>query len=317
MFAPILVFTYNRVNSFKRTIESLKAADLAGSSPLIIVSDGAKCEKSKVQVDQIREFCLGITGFKTVELVFRDTNWGIEKSFREAQATCLNNYGKMIMMEDDNLIHQKGLTFLNQALDFYEFDPKVFSISGYSIPQIFDISEDFYFLPWYVPWVFATWRDKFLAFDWEKKYFGHNVTEKKNITKFKQYGEFFYESAWLDYYGFSNAEDARVNMHLFYHNMVTVCPVKSFVKNIGNDGQGVNAGNTNKFDTNINFESKDSFEFKNFIELDEKVLSTQKSFLDRTLKNTIYIRRAYYIISFYFPKFRSFIHYLKLFLKGN
>ncbi len=312
--APILIFTYTRLNSFKKTIESLKLAELACESPLIIVSDGAKDISSKKIVQQVREYCINITGFKSVELIFRDSNWGIEKSFRDAQTNVLKRYSKMIMLEDDNVVHNKCLTFLNKALDFYEKDPKVFSISAYSIPEQFKTKDGYYFLPWFVPWVFATWSDKFLRFNWDEYYFKKNLSLKNGKTRLKNYGNFFYESAWLDYYRYSNAEDARVNMFLFYNNLVTVCPEKSLVKNIGNDGLGINAKSTNRFDTDLDYKVNKQFEFKNFIELDNEIIEKQKIFFDRGIfhkfLNLLYIRRLYYIFSFYFPFLKRVLNYL-------
>ena len=315
MLAPILIFTYNRFDSFVRTIESFKNAELANESVIIVVSDGAKCENSKKEVDKIREYCKIIVGFKSVELIFRDSNWGIAKSFKDGQSYCLNKYGKMIMLEDDNLIHPKTLVFLNQALDFYENDSKVFSISAYSIPRYFNISNDIYFLPWYVPWVVASWKDKFLKFDWEVYYFKKNIHNSKERARIKKYGNFYYESAWLDYYRISNAEDARLNMHLFFNEMVTVCPKKSFVKNIGTDGNGINAGNTNWFDTDLNFEFEKKIEFEKFEKIDLKILSIQKKFMDgnlfKKILNKLYIRRLYYIIKFYFSRLSFYLKKLR------
>jgi hypothetical protein len=315
VLAPILIFTYTRVESFKKTIESLKLAELASESSLIIVSDGPKDHISLVLVQEIRNYCYKITGFKSIELIFRESNWGIEKSFRDAQRYVLEKYSKMIMLEDDNVVHYKCLSFLNQALDFYENSPIVFSISSYSIPEKFVTKNGYYFLPWFVPWVIATWRDKFLKFDWDENYFKKNLSLPNGKARLKKLGNFIYESAWLDYYRFGNAEDARVNMHLFYNNMVTICPEKSLVKNIGNDGKGANAEATKRFDTDIDFNFNTPLFFMPFHELDNEILKKQKKFMDKGLfykvMNQIYIRRLYYILSFYIPFLKKLPKLLK------
>ncbi len=315
MLAPILIFTYNRVESFIKTIESFKAAELASESDLIVVSDGAKCVNSQNDVDKIREYCKRIDGFKSIELIFRDSNWGIVKSFKDGQSYCLNKYGRMIMLEDDNIIHPKGLIFLNQALNFYENDEKIFSISGYSIPRKFNLFEDVYFLPWYVPWVVATWKSKFLKFDWDEYYFKKNIDKSKGKTGLKKYGYFYYESAWLDYHRISNAEDARLNMYLYFNEMVTVCPKMSFVKNIGADGSGTNAGITNRFDTDLNFDFNEDLQFKNYELLNPEVLKIQKDFMDGTIfnkfLNIFYVRRLYYVIQFFLPRVKFYLQKFK------
>jgi hypothetical protein len=316
MLAPILVFTYNRVDHFIKTIESLKKSELAGDSVLVVISDGPKDKQAVKNVLKIREYAAKIEGFQSVELLFRETNWGVYRSFKAAKTDYLNKFGKIIFMEDDNVVHPMLLTFLNEALNFYENDKNVFSISGYSIPVNFNSSNGFYFLPWFVPWVCATWKNKYYKFDWDVNLFGENNAEKGNRRKIKSIGRFFYESAYLDYKGYSHAMDARVNMYLFNKKMVTVCPIKSLVHNIGNDGTGVNAGGTNRFDTNLDHKIIYPFNFHLFEKLDNDILLKQKIFLDRGLIykfiNALYIRRLYYVFKFYYSYLKRFINLRKI-----
>ena len=311
MLAPILVFTYIRVDHFKMTIESLKKANLAKDSTLVVISDGPKDQLAEKYVLEIREYAKNIEGFKSVELIFRESNWGVYRSFKEAKTEYLNRFGKIIFMEDDNVVHPMLLSFLNEGLDFYENDKSVFSLSGYSIPVNFNSKSSFYFLPWFVPWVCATWKNKYLSFNWDLNLFSENNLLKSNRSKMKKFGNFFYESAYLDYKGYSHAMDARVNMYLFKNNMVTVCPIRSLVKNIGNDGTGVNAGSTNRFDTDLEYQFNQSYNFYKFEKFDDGILNFQKKFMERGLfyrvLNTLYIRRLYYILSFYFHSLKNVV----------
>jgi len=43
--------------------------------------------------------------------------------------------GRVIVLEDDHVTTPDFLTFMNAALDYYEANPKVFSVSGYAFPQ--------------------------------------------------------------------------------------------------------------------------------------------------------------------------------------
>lgn len=47
MLAPIIVFAYLRLDTFKRVIEALQDNDLAKQSNLYIYCDGVKSEKIK------------------------------------------------------------------------------------------------------------------------------------------------------------------------------------------------------------------------------------------------------------------------------
>ena len=53
--APIVLFVYNRISHTRKTVDALKKNDLAIDSHLIIISDGARSEKEKDLVHNVRE----------------------------------------------------------------------------------------------------------------------------------------------------------------------------------------------------------------------------------------------------------------------
>ena len=82
--APILLFTYKRLDALKNTIAALKKNDLASESDLFIFSDGPKQLKDKDIIDQIRAFLKTIEGFKSVTISASPTNKGL--FFRRRQS---------------------------------------------------------------------------------------------------------------------------------------------------------------------------------------------------------------------------------------
>ena len=48
--APILLFTYKRLDALKKTIEALSANELALESDLYIFSDGTKTTKDQIAI---------------------------------------------------------------------------------------------------------------------------------------------------------------------------------------------------------------------------------------------------------------------------
>ena len=61
--APIILFTYNRVNTLKVTIESLKKNQVASKSNIYIYSDSYKSKKKKKKVLRVRKYLKEIAGF--------------------------------------------------------------------------------------------------------------------------------------------------------------------------------------------------------------------------------------------------------------
>ena len=62
--APIIVFTYNRLNHLKFCINSLKKNKLCKESKVYIFSDGPKNNSDKLKVKKIRNYIKRVKGFK-------------------------------------------------------------------------------------------------------------------------------------------------------------------------------------------------------------------------------------------------------------
>ncbi|WFO15293.1 glycosyltransferase [Cellulophaga baltica 4] len=186
--APILLFTYKRLDALKNTIAALKKNDLASESDLFIFSDGPKQLKDKDIIDQIRAFLKTIEGFKSVTISASPTNKGLANSIIGGVTTVMEKSETVIVLEDDLLTTPNFLTYMNKALSEFTAEKKIFSISGYS----FDLrSKDqnpntTYLLNRGWSWGWATWRDRWENVDWEVasyKEFSENKIERKEFAK--------------------------------------------------------------------------------------------------------------------------------------
>jgi len=72
--APIALFVYNRPEHTRRTIKFLQQNLLADESRLFIFSDAAKDSSQQVFVNEVRDIIKQVDGFKSVELIERETN---------------------------------------------------------------------------------------------------------------------------------------------------------------------------------------------------------------------------------------------------
>ena len=63
-YAPIVIFTYLRLKTLKKTIEYLKKNKLSKSTNLIIFSDGSRSAIDKSQVEQVRNYIKKIKALK-------------------------------------------------------------------------------------------------------------------------------------------------------------------------------------------------------------------------------------------------------------
>ena len=73
-FAPIILFTYKRLDTLKKTILSLKKNKEAKKSELIIFSDGYKNDQDKNETLKVRKYIKEISGFKKIKIYLRKKN---------------------------------------------------------------------------------------------------------------------------------------------------------------------------------------------------------------------------------------------------
>jgi len=144
--SPIVLFTYNRPWHTKQTIEALQKNELAQDSELFIFSDGWKNVEDKPKVLEVREYLKTIDGFKKINIVKRDKNWGLANNIIDGVTKIVKEYGKVIVLEDDLFTSPYFLKFMNEGLMRYKDEEKVMHISGYAFPIKKEELPDTFFL---------------------------------------------------------------------------------------------------------------------------------------------------------------------------
>jgi hypothetical protein len=138
---------------------------LASESELFIYSDYPKDVAANDNVKEVREFIKTIQGFKSITIVERDKNWGLAASIIGGVTHIVNQYGKIIVLEDDIVTSPYFLTFMNGALDFYAETPEVWSVSGYVYPINAKGLRDAFFWRAMDCWEWATWENRWRYFE--------------------------------------------------------------------------------------------------------------------------------------------------------
>lgn len=168
-YAPVLIATLNRYDHFKRCVESLSKCREAECTELFIALDYPKLEVHKSGYKSILSYLSGgIKGFKKINIIKRDVNFGADLNFRDAWTQVFEKYDRIIITEDDNEFSTDFLNFINLGLDLYEDRDDVLSICGYNYPIKFKKEPGEYFLyQGFSAWGYGTWRRKYqkLTFD--------------------------------------------------------------------------------------------------------------------------------------------------------
>lgn len=263
--APVIVFGYNRPNHLQDTLFALNNCDLADETNLYIFCDGPKGEPTpeilKVR-ETVEQFC-GISKFKNTKYYFSKINKGLAKSIINGVTDIINEYGKVIVLEDDLVCSSNFLIFMNQALGYYGSCKNIWSISGYTFSnkELVNLNDDVFFMGRASSWGWATWKDRWDTIDWEVtdyKKFQFNLIKR---LKFARWGRDL--PIMLDQQVHSNINSWAIRWvyEQSKQNKLSVYPKKSLIENRGADGSGEHKANTNSFLTIKDDGLKKSFEF--------------------------------------------------------
>jgi len=247
--APILVSVYDRRWHLEQCVEALKRNDLAKDSILYIVSDGSSKPEHDAAVAEVRAYIASISGFREVRPILMATNMGAFDSSLKANRQVLEEHGRMIRMEDDVVCSRHYLRYMNEALDLYEGDRRIFAIAAHSMPGLkmpkgYDAGV--YLWSRFSPWGYGIWYDRWKLIDFYMKDYSAFAADKKAQRRFHRIAP---DSGNLedDRRGRIQAADVRLTFHMFKHDLYMVYPAHSLTKNIGHDGAGTLCGKSKRF----------------------------------------------------------------------
>lgn len=276
--SPIVLFTYNRLKHTKKTINALKSNHLAKKSNLYIYSDGYKNKKDKKEVLQLRKYLKNIKGFLSVRIIEQNENKGLADSIIKGVTEVINKYGKVIVVEDDIVTSNYFLTFMNNALNYYEKEKKVWHISGWNYPISNDYLEDTFLWRMMNCWGWATWKDRWIHFEKKPKKLINKYSEE-NILKFnldiKNAG--FWEQVLKNHSKEMNTWAIFWYATIFNKKGLCLNPSQTFVKNIGFDGTGTNTDLRENYSSKLN--NKSSLKMTNNYSENKLALYKIKQFL--------------------------------------
>ena len=286
--APIVLFVYNRPEHTRKTVESLLKNAFAGRSELFIYSDGSKNDEDEGKVESVRQYIHNISGFKRVEIIEREKNFGLAKSVISGVSNVLNKFSSVIVMEDDMVCSPFFLEFINTLLDFYKENSKVFSVTGYTFP--IEIPSSYYYDVYASvrasSWGWGTWKNRWEKVDWEVKDFNEFINEPKLTAQFNLGGEDLTKML-------KNQKEGKIDSWAviwtyahFVNDAYCIYPVKSRIKNIGTDKSGVHTSKTNKFDVDL-YEDHQALTLIENIEPDENILKNFRKFFKKNRLSSI------------------------------
>ncbi|MEO0702458.1 MAG: sugar transferase [Pseudomonadota bacterium] len=243
MTAPVALFAYARPEHLEKTLASLRANRRAQETPLIVFCDGARSSADAQSVERVRQIAGSATGFKSLDVRVRAHNVGLATSIIEGVSQVCEAFGRVIVLEDDMIVSPTFLDFMNDALDTYAVQPKVWHITGWNYPIDIEGLQESFLWRGMNCWGWATWADRWVNF--------HKDPEQLiSSWTLRQIDRFNIDRAEPDFWGQVEA-NARGDLNtwaifwyatIFRQNGLCLNPSKSLVLNIGLDGSGEHCG---------------------------------------------------------------------------
>ena len=249
MISPVVVIAYRRADKLRACIDSLRAADGHEQTELYIYADGSK-EGSNEEADagavaEVRAFLDGLEkegGFGALHIIRREHNLGLAENVISGISEVIDRHGRVIAVEDDLIVTRDFLTYMNGALDYYENEEDVWSVTGYSdnlvLPPSYD--HDIYYAYRACSYGWGTWRDRWEAADWGMERYDEVMRDRTLRRQFRRGGRDLIRMLEDQKLGLIDSWSIRWCLSQSLLGKYTVYPTKSFVVNTGDDGSGTN-----------------------------------------------------------------------------
>ncbi len=279
--APIALFTYNRPWHTEKVLEALMLNNLADKSNLYIFCDGPKKDVTTEELKKIDEVRLVVrkkNWCKKVQIIEKNDNIGLSQSVINGVSEIVKKHGKIVVLEDDIVTSKHFLQYMNDGLEMYKNEEKVYGVSGYSFPSSKKINKKTFFLPIMSSWGYGTWIDK-----WSKINFNGsellNIVEKSGFNNQINFGRLNYYQMLLDQVsGKIDSWAVRFYVSMFLDKGVFLYPNTSLLQNIGLDGSGVHSKKGDSKIYNDSFQRNVSIKVvEKDVRLNPKIIESIKS----------------------------------------
>ena len=283
MFAPVVLFVYNRSEQLNVVLENLEKNPEVFDTELYIFSDGPKRTTDKMKVEMVRKVVDEYrerSQFKSVTIYKAEQNKGLANSIIEGVSKVIEEHGKIIVLEDDLVVSDDFLQYMNNALDYYEQESRVGAISAFALPiKKADLRNEraLYKSKTGNSCGWATWKRVWENVDWNLEQYSVYRNDKGCQKKFNevQYGIADILIAQMDYKIDSWA--VRWDFHFFKNHLYTLYPYKSKIQNIGFGDEGTHSKNENDFRSSVRAERQEII-FKEFDSLKDFTRFTARCF---------------------------------------
>jgi hypothetical protein len=282
---PLAIFAYNRPDHLRRTFESLQLCTRLDECEVFIFSDGPKIPADDIAVqgtrDVIHEWAEKFNG----KVIKQPVNIGLARSIVNGVTKLCDEYGRVIVLEDDMLTSPRFLDYMLTTLDRYQDEEKLCQISGYMFPVRHPQEPDAFFLPITTTWGWATWGRAWKIFQWDISTALIELKDPAVQHAFDLGGVYPYSKMMEDCAaGRNDSWGIRWWWSVFKAQKLALHPRHSLVWVGGFDGSGTNNEVNERLmsismQDILSFPWRETFEFQSELKIDTAALDKIKKYL--------------------------------------
>ncbi len=243
-YAPLVVFAYNRADKIQLVLDALNNNKYVEETDLFVFCDASnsKKENDSIKVNEVKSYLEEFkkeSKFKHIMIRHALEHQGLAKSVISGVTEVINQYGTVIVTEDDLVAHHNYLEYMNECLNKYKDNQEIWSISGYTYPLKANANTtDVYFTYRGSSWGYATWSDRWNKVDWTMRDYLSLPLHPKRMHNLNLAGRDLWFMLRNQKKGNIDSWAVRWVFEQTRFKKLTVYPAISFLHNIGTDGSG-------------------------------------------------------------------------------
>jgi len=163
--APVALFIYKRASHLQRTINSLSHCIGFDESRIFVFADGPRTDADIAGVREARRVAHSMLG-ENATYIEQEKNQGLARSIIAGVTRLCDDFGNVIVIEDDLVLAPNFLKFLNEGLCRYADESRVMQVSGHAFEtERASQNTAALLLPFATSWGWATWQRAWKHFD--------------------------------------------------------------------------------------------------------------------------------------------------------
>lgn len=252
---PVLFITFVRPDYALQTFNGIKAAQ---PKKLYFYSNKGRAEKEGeiVRNEEIRTYIKKIDWDCEVHTFFRDECVDVYTSLKSAIDWFFENEEQGIILEEDCVPTKAFFSYVDQLINKFKNDYRVWCISGDNIIQENPSGYDYFYSHLHAMYGWASWRSRWQMVNWDNLHIDETIQSHLYERLFKTKEQAKAKESFLiqkkDFLNSTKCWDYIFGLAMDQYGAVTIQPKEHLVKNIGIQGQHHKKAEVSKYNRDSN-----------------------------------------------------------------